>query len=74
MFPCAQEIARGSSVSRQLLRAMATPRLAEKSAGGTVLSQIKPPFRAEHIGSLLRPKTLLDQRAKFARGEIARRR
>ena len=35
-----------------------------------MLSQIKPPFRAEHIGSLLRPKTLLDQRAKFARGEI----
>ena len=35
-----------------------------------MLSQIKPPFRAEHIGSLLRPKALLDQRAKFARGEI----
>ena len=35
-----------------------------------MLAQIKPPFRAEHIGSLLRPKALLDQRAKFARGEI----
>src|SRR5882762_2620979 len=35
-----------------------------------MLSQTKPPFRAEQIGSLLRPKTLLDQRAKFARGEI----
>jgi 5-methyltetrahydropteroyltriglutamate--homocysteine methyltransferase len=35
-----------------------------------LLSQLKPPFRAEHIGSLLRPKALLDQRAKFARGEI----
>src|SRR3954452_19054744 len=34
------------------------------------LPQTKPPFRAEHIGSLLRPKALLDQRAKFARGEI----
>ena len=31
-----------------------------------------PPFRAEHIGSLLRPKSLLDQRARFARGEIGR--
>jgi 5-methyltetrahydropteroyltriglutamate--homocysteine methyltransferase len=31
-----------------------------------------PPFRAEHIGSLLRPKSLLDQRARFARGEISR--
>jgi 5-methyltetrahydropteroyltriglutamate--homocysteine methyltransferase len=35
-----------------------------------LLSQLKPPFRAEHIGSLLRPKALLDRRAKFARGEI----
>ena len=35
-----------------------------------MLSQTKPPFRAEHIGSLLRPKTLLEQRARFARGEI----
>ena len=35
-----------------------------------MLSQLHPPFRAEHIGSLLRPKALLDQRAKFARGEI----
>jgi 5-methyltetrahydropteroyltriglutamate--homocysteine methyltransferase len=31
-----------------------------------------PPFHAEHIGSLLRPTELLDQRAKFARGEIDR--
>ena len=31
-----------------------------------------PPFRAEHIGSLLRPRSLLDQRARFARGEISR--
>jgi methionine synthase II (cobalamin-independent) len=32
----------------------------------------QPPFRAEHIGSLLRPKALLDARAKFAAGEIGR--
>src|SRR5690349_203718 len=32
----------------------------------------QPPFRAEHIGSLLRPPSLLDQRARFARGEIKR--
>src|SRR5215475_2865065 len=37
-----------------------------------MLSIIIPPFRAEHIGSLLRPKRLLDQREKFARGEIDR--
>ncbi len=30
----------------------------------------KPPFRAEHIGSLLRPADLMQQRARFARGEI----
>jgi 5-methyltetrahydropteroyltriglutamate--homocysteine methyltransferase len=35
-----------------------------------VLSQIKPPFRAEHVGSLLRPKSLLDKRAAFGRGEV----
>jgi len=31
-----------------------------------------PPFRAEHIGSLLRPAGLLDMRRRFARGEIER--
>jgi 5-methyltetrahydropteroyltriglutamate--homocysteine methyltransferase len=30
----------------------------------------KPPFRAEHIGSLLRPEELMAARARFARGEI----
>jgi len=29
----------------------------------------KPPFRAEHIGSLLRPPELMQARARFARGE-----
>jgi 5-methyltetrahydropteroyltriglutamate--homocysteine methyltransferase len=32
----------------------------------------KPPFRAEHIGSLLRPKGLLQKRERFSRGEILR--
>jgi 5-methyltetrahydropteroyltriglutamate--homocysteine methyltransferase len=43
---------------------------AKERSEETMLSQTKPPFRAEQIGSLLRPKALLDQRAKFARGEI----
>ena len=43
---------------------------AENKREDALLSQLKPPFRAEHIGSLLRPKALLDQRAKFTRGEI----
>jgi 5-methyltetrahydropteroyltriglutamate--homocysteine methyltransferase len=29
-----------------------------------------PPFRAEHVGSLLRPAGLLDLRHRFARGEV----
>src|SRR3984893_13154875 len=37
-----------------------------------LLSRVNPPFRAEHIGSLLRPKSLLDQRDRFTRGEISR--
>jgi 5-methyltetrahydropteroyltriglutamate--homocysteine methyltransferase len=38
----------------------------------SVVSPLNPPFRAEHIGSLLRPQRLLDQRSRFARGEIGR--
>jgi 5-methyltetrahydropteroyltriglutamate--homocysteine methyltransferase len=38
----------------------------------SVVSPLHPPFRAEHIGSLLRPQSLLDQRNRFARGEISR--
>jgi 5-methyltetrahydropteroyltriglutamate--homocysteine methyltransferase len=38
----------------------------------SVVSPLNPPFRAEHIGSLLRPQSLLDQRNRFARGEISR--
>jgi 5-methyltetrahydropteroyltriglutamate--homocysteine methyltransferase len=34
------------------------------------LTREQPPFRAEHIGSLLRPAALLQQRERFARGEI----
>ncbi len=30
----------------------------------------KPPFRADHVGSLLRPQALLDAREKFKRKEI----
>lgn len=32
----------------------------------------RPPFRADHVGSLLRPAKLQDARAKAARGEIER--
>lgn len=38
---------------------------------GQITKRQEPPFRAEHVGSLLRPRALLDARARFARGEIA---
>jgi 5-methyltetrahydropteroyltriglutamate--homocysteine methyltransferase len=33
-------------------------------------NQESPPFRAEHVGSLLRPASLLEARRRFARGQI----
>jgi len=30
-----------------------------------------PPFRADHVGSLLRPAELLEARDKFSRGEMS---
>jgi 5-methyltetrahydropteroyltriglutamate--homocysteine methyltransferase len=33
------------------------------------MSQTRPPFRADHVGSLLRPRALLEARARFERGE-----
>jgi len=34
------------------------------------MSKIAPPFRADHVGSLLRPAAIHDARARRARGEI----
>src|ERR1044071_3900220 len=34
------------------------------------MSHPPPPFRADHVGSFLRPKNLAEARAKFARKEI----
>ena len=31
---------------------------------------LNPPFRADHVGSFLRPKYLIDAREQKARGEI----
>src|SRR6202167_351215 len=33
-------------------------------------NRTKPPFRADQVGSLLRPQYLLDARGKFDKGEI----
>ncbi|HST17940.1 MAG TPA: 5-methyltetrahydropteroyltriglutamate--homocysteine S-methyltransferase [Gaiellaceae bacterium] len=34
------------------------------------MPRTKPPFRADHVGSLLRPASLLDARGDFARGAL----
>ena len=36
------------------------------------MSKINPPFRADHVGSLLRPKALLQARARHQAGEISK--
>jgi len=36
-----------------------------------VAQRVAPPFRADHVGSLLRPRALLDARARRARNEIS---
>ena len=35
------------------------------------MSRINPPFRAEQVGSLLRPRTVLEARTKFKNGKIS---
>ena len=37
-----------------------------------MICRATPPFRADHVGSFLRPKYLLDAREAWARGEIGR--
>ena len=46
--------------------------LAAMNIRAGAITREKPPFRAEHIGSLLRPKGLLHRRENFSRGEISR--
>jgi len=37
-----------------------------------MVSRLNPPFRADHVGSLLRPQHLKDARARFQRDEITK--
>ena len=37
----------------------------------TIMPRTKPPFRADHVGSLLRPAALKEARARRERGEIS---
>ena len=36
-----------------------------------MVDNARPPFRADHVGSLLRPKQVLQAREEFAKGEIS---
>jgi len=40
-------------------------------SGDAMSARTTPPFRADHVGSFLRPKRLLDAREKKAKGEIS---
>jgi 5-methyltetrahydropteroyltriglutamate--homocysteine methyltransferase len=37
---------------------------------GSIMKRAKPPFRADHVGSLLRPAALKASRERYARGQI----
>src|SRR5262249_55626974 len=43
----------------------------DDNATGPVMKRSKPPFRADHVGSLLRPAPLKAAREKRAKGEIS---
>src|SRR5579875_3803192 len=46
--------------------------MSASTAASRVEPRTRPPFRADHVGSLLRPKPLVEARARWRRGEITR--
>src|SRR4051812_47127614 len=42
-----------------------------RDTGRTMAKRTQPPFRADHVGSLLRPAKLLEARERFAAGSIS---
>ena len=42
--------------------------MSEVATSNRMSARAKPPFRADHVGSFLRPKFLLDARAQFRAG------
>jgi 5-methyltetrahydropteroyltriglutamate--homocysteine methyltransferase len=46
-------------------------RYGRKRAGSEQVKRTKPPFRADHVGSLLRPGSLKESRERHAKGEIS---
>jgi 5-methyltetrahydropteroyltriglutamate--homocysteine methyltransferase len=45
---------------------------ASSAASGATRARSVPPFRADHVGSFLRPRFLLEARERFQKGEIDR--
>jgi 5-methyltetrahydropteroyltriglutamate--homocysteine methyltransferase len=48
-----------------------SPAMTNRMGGSAGMMRDKPPFRADHVGSLLRPASLKEARARRARGEIS---
>ena len=44
----------------------------ERPSRGVMTERTTPPFRADHVGSFLRPPELMEARAQAARGEISK--
>src|SRR5579862_2487191 len=43
----------------------------EESSGSKPMQRTKPPFRADEVGSLLRPQRIKEARARFEKSEIS---
>ena len=67
---CPPEV-RSSTISCSNVLIVHVPRrLTGPESRKVVMSKVAPPFRADHVGSLLRPPEIHAARAKRARGEI----
>ena len=61
------------SGARRLKARAGVLRAAGAYHASTMSDRTRPPFRADHVGSFLRPKHLLEAREQKAKGEITRR-
>src|ERR1700687_5000376 len=70
-FPGKVDTSKGNATSVES-RTHAKPAIrdARREPGGRPMTRTRPPFRADHVGSLLRTAPLKEARAKRERGEI----
>src|SRR5215213_6903059 len=69
--PCATTNVAMLSSRARLARDRYTVPVTNRLSGEGMRGEGLPPFRADHVGSLLRPRELLQARAKHAAGRIA---